>query len=64
MSADTHQKFGKINALHFQLTGQHPINAVDRDLFNWDREAYWKGRAQPEVKSKNANDSRGTAKCG
>lgn len=64
LSAHAHQKFGKTNALHFHLLGQHPINDVDRDLFNGDREAYWKGRAQSEVKSKNSNGSRGTAKCG
>lgn len=64
LSADTHQKFGKSNALHPHLPGQHPINPVDRDLFNGDREAYWKGRAQSEVKNRNSGSSKGSMNCG
>jgi uncharacterized protein RhaS with RHS repeats len=64
LSADTHQNFGKTNALHPHLPSQHPINPVDRDLFNGDRDAYWKGRAQPEINRRNSGGSRVSANCG
>jgi RHS repeat-associated protein len=64
LSADTHQKFGKTNAPHPHLPGQHPLNPVDRDLFNGDREAYWKGRAQSEINNRNSSRSRGSVSCG
>lgn len=35
-----------------------------RDMFNGDREAYWKGRAQSEINSRNSGRSRGSVSCG
>ncbi|WP_197044123.1 RHS repeat-associated core domain-containing protein, partial [Pseudomonas viridiflava] len=64
LSADTHQKFGSSNALHPHLPNQHSINPVDRDLFNGGRDAYWKGRAQSEIKSRNSGGTKISGGCG
>ncbi|STQ89881.1 RHS repeat-associated core domain-containing protein [Iodobacter fluviatilis] len=53
LSADTHQKYYGSNALHPYLPNAHPERPVDRDSFNLDRDAYWKDRAQNEVKRRN-----------
>ncbi|WP_244099751.1 RHS repeat-associated core domain-containing protein [Burkholderia ambifaria] len=49
LSADTHQRYYGSNALHPYLPNPHPVNPVNRDTFNADREAYWKQRAAAEV---------------
>ncbi|MEE4576211.1 HNH/ENDO VII family nuclease [Pseudomonas alliivorans] len=64
LSADTHQRFGKTNALHPHLPSQHPFNPVDRDLFNGDRDAYWKGLAQSEINKRTSGGTRVSANCG
>lgn len=48
LSADTHQKNYGTNALHPHLPNAHPINPVNRDVFDADREAYWQARAKHE----------------
>lgn len=58
LSSNTHQTYYGTNALHPYLPNAHPINPVNRDLFNLDREAYWRGRAQAEL------NSRAKTKCG
>ncbi|WP_303393880.1 HNH/ENDO VII family nuclease, partial [Lonsdalea iberica] len=50
LSSDTHQKYRYTNALHPHLPNAHPDNPVDRELFNTDRDAYWKQRANEELK--------------
>jgi hypothetical protein len=42
LSADTHQKYYGTNALHPYLPNQHPINPVNRDTFNTERDSYWR----------------------
>ena len=42
LSASTHQKYYKSNALHPYLPNAHPDNPVKRGLFGADRKAYWK----------------------
>ena len=49
ISSDTHQKYYNTNALHPHLPNAHPINPVDRDSFNIDRDAYWRERAKSEL---------------
>ncbi|EOG5604888.1 RHS repeat-associated core domain-containing protein, partial [Providencia stuartii] len=49
LSTETHVKYRYTNALHPHLPGSHPFNPVDRDLFDADRKAYWKQRAEEEV---------------
>ncbi|MEX6313483.1 RHS repeat-associated core domain-containing protein [Providencia manganoxydans] len=49
LSTETHVKYRYTNALHPHLPGSHPSNPVDRDLFDADRKAYWKQRAEEEV---------------
>ncbi|WP_081074570.1 HNH/ENDO VII family nuclease [Burkholderia cepacia] len=49
LSADTHQRYYGTNALHPYLPNAHPVNPVNRDAFNLDREAYWQQRAAAEV---------------
>ncbi|EHH2450148.1 RHS domain-containing protein [Vibrio vulnificus] len=49
LSSETHQRYHGSNALHPHLPGAHPINPVDRDTFNYDREAYWSERANNEL---------------
>ncbi|HGN0024777.1 TPA: HNH/ENDO VII family nuclease [Proteus mirabilis] len=49
LSTETHVKYRYTNALHPYLPGSHPSNPVDRDLFEADRKAYWKQRAEEEV---------------
>ncbi|MCF5284088.1 hypothetical protein GIW23_26080, partial [Pseudomonas syringae] len=63
LSADTHKKFGNTNALHPHLPAQHPINPVNRDLFNGDRGAYWEGRAQTEI-NRRAGSPKLSGNCG
>ncbi len=63
LSADTHKKFGNTNALHPHLPAQHPINPVNRDLFNGDRGAYWEGRAQTEI-NRRAGSPKLSGHCG
>ena len=50
LSADTHQAYGRTNALHPHLPEQHPHNPVNREAFKVDRENYWMSRAQAEKK--------------
>ncbi|RAW91444.1 hypothetical protein CKY04_08570 [Photorhabdus sp. S8-52] len=50
LSADTHQKYYGTKALHPHLPNAHPINPVNRDQFNIDRDAYWRNRAEAELK--------------
>ena len=50
LSSDTHQKYRYTNSLHPHLPNSHPDNPVDRELFNTDRDAYWKQRANEELK--------------
>ena len=52
LSASTHQKYYGSDALHPHLPNAHPDNPVNRDLFNIDREAYWKQRAEAEVNAR------------
>ncbi|MEF1257197.1 RHS repeat-associated core domain-containing protein, partial [Vibrio sp. M260112] len=52
LSADTHQSYYGTNALHPYLPNAHPINPVDRDSFNIDRETYWQERAQNELNAR------------
>ncbi|MDM3636252.1 RHS repeat-associated core domain-containing protein, partial [Proteus mirabilis] len=49
LSTETHVKYRYTNALHPYLPGSHLSNPVDRDLFEADRKAYWKQRAEEEV---------------
>ncbi|MGT0250093.1 RHS repeat-associated core domain-containing protein [Burkholderia pyrrocinia] len=49
LSADTHQRYYGSNALHPYLPNAHPVNPVNRDTFNADREEYWKQRAAAEA---------------
>jgi RHS repeat-associated protein len=49
LSSDTHQGYYGSNALHPYLPNAHPVNPVNRDTFNADREAYWKQRAAAEM---------------
>ncbi|MGV8002486.1 HNH/ENDO VII family nuclease, partial [Photorhabdus temperata subsp. temperata] len=50
LSADTHRKYYGTKALHPHLPNAHPINPVNRDQFNIDRDAYWRNRAEAELK--------------
>ncbi|MEY1581398.1 RHS repeat-associated core domain-containing protein, partial [Providencia manganoxydans] len=49
LSTPTHEQYRYSNALHPHLPDAHPINPVDRNLFDADRKAYWKQRAEEEV---------------
>ncbi|WP_329957320.1 RHS repeat-associated core domain-containing protein [Pluralibacter gergoviae] len=49
LSADTHQKYYGTNALHPHLPNPHPINPVNRDSFNTDRDSYWRQRGEGEL---------------
>ncbi len=53
LSADTHQKYYGTNALHPHLPNQHPINPVNRDAFNGDRDSYWRQRGENELRKRN-----------
>ncbi|WP_171903441.1 RHS repeat-associated core domain-containing protein, partial [Aeromonas sp. ANP5] len=53
LSADTHQRYYKSNALHPHLPDAHPNNPVDRSSFNVDRDAYWRERANGELAKRN-----------
>ncbi|MEL5407950.1 hypothetical protein PTS98_10670 [Serratia nevei] len=53
LSADTHQKYYGTNALHPHLPNQHPINPVNRDAFNGDRDGYWRQRGENELRKRN-----------
>ncbi len=59
LSADTHQKYYGSNALHPHLPNAHPDNPVSRALFDIDREAYWRQRAEAELDKRRLN-----SKCG
>ena len=63
LSADTHQKFGSTNALHPHLPGKHPINPVNRELFDGDRGAYWKERAQSEISNRKSGSIKLSGSC-
>lgn len=52
LSAKTHQQYYGTNSLHPYLPNKHPINPVDRDSFDLDREAYWIERANNEMKKR------------
>ncbi|WP_275076822.1 RHS repeat-associated core domain-containing protein [Providencia rettgeri] len=49
LSTPTHEQYRYSNALHPHLPDAHPINPVDRNLFDADRKAYWRQRAEEEV---------------
>ncbi len=52
LSAKTHQKYYGSNSLHPYLPKKHPINPVDRESFNADRDAYWIERGINEIKNR------------
>ena len=52
LSGKTHNRFRKSNALHPYLPKPHPHNPVNRPLFDIDRDAYWKQRANAVVKAR------------
>ena len=52
LSAVTHQRYYGSNALHPHLPNAHPDNPVNRDLFNLDREEYWRQRAATEINAR------------
>ncbi|UWS32697.1 RHS repeat-associated core domain-containing protein [Erwinia pyrifoliae] len=52
LSAATHQKYYGTNALHPYLPNPHPINPVNRDSFNGDRDSYWRQRGESELHSR------------
>ncbi|MBO0359104.1 DUF4280 domain-containing protein [Hymenobacter sp. BT186] len=54
LSKGTHQRYYGSNALHPHLPNKHPDHPVDRDLFNTDREQYWKDRAGTVQKARSA----------
>ena len=54
LSAATHQRYYGTDALHPHLPNAHPDNPVNRDLFNLDREEYWRQRAEAEVNARKA----------
>uniref|UniRef100_UPI003C7E9E64 HNH/ENDO VII family nuclease n=1 Tax=Burkholderia anthina TaxID=179879 RepID=UPI003C7E9E64 len=52
LSAETHQRYYGSNALHPYLPNLHPMNPVNRDTFNADREKYWRQRVAAETERK------------
>jgi hypothetical protein len=57
LAADTHQTYGKTNALHPYLPGKYSFNPVIRELFDLDREKYWMSRAHAEKNKRAKNIS-------
>ncbi|UDN35147.1 RHS repeat-associated core domain-containing protein [Proteus sp. NMG38-2] len=53
LSTPTHEQYRYSNALHPHLPDAHPINPVDRNLFDADRKAYWRQRAEEELNRRN-----------